>query len=321
MARQWRIEYEGALYHVLSRGNEKRDIFSDEKDRSIFLDTLGQMAYRFEVEVHAYVLMNNHYHLLLKTLRSNLSRSLQWFGATYTRRYNVRHGRSGHLFQGRYKNILVENETYLMNLSCYIHRNPLRAGIVHRLVDYRWSTYSVYAYGKDHPLWLKTSLILSKFPVKDKNRGYRERVQKYSKEEKRILENIRHGMFLGSRLFIERIKANYLKEEVQREIPQQNWAARNRDPEEVLKKGAELLKCDVQQFKSSARVRKSDLEKRDLLIYLLWETGLYRGWEIGRLFGLSYSSVSYRADKFRSQISQDKQRKEQYDKIKSIIKM
>ena len=103
MARQWRIEYEGALYHVLSRGNEKRDIFSDEKDRSIFLDTLGQMAYRFEVEVHAYVLMNNHYHLLLKTLRSNLSGSLQWFGATYTRRYNVRHGRSGHLFQGRIK--------------------------------------------------------------------------------------------------------------------------------------------------------------------------------------------------------------------------
>jgi len=208
-----------------------------------------------------------------------------------------------------------------MNLSCYIHRNPLRAGIVHRLVDYRWSTYRAYAYGKDHPLWLKTSLILSQFPVKDKNKEYRERVQKYSKEEKRVLEDIRHGMFLGSRLFIERIKSNYLKEEVQREIPQQNWAARNRDPEEVLKKGAELLKCEVQQFKSSARVRKSDLEKRDLLIYLLWETGFYRGREIGRLFGLSYSSVSYRADKFRSQISQDKQRKEQYDKFKSIIKI
>ena len=144
---------------------------------------------------------------------------------------------------------------------------------------------------------------------------------KREKEEKRVLEDIRHGIFLGSHAFIERIKSNYLKEDVQREIPQQSWTARNRGTEEVLKKGAGLLKCDVEQFKSSARVRKADLEKRDLLIYLLWDTGLYRGWEIGRLFGLSYSSVSYRAAKFKSQIAQDKQKKQHYENIKSIIKM
>ena len=130
MTRQWRIEYEGCLYHVFSRGNEKRDIVSEEKDYVLFLDTLGQMSNRFDVEVHAYVLMNNHYHILLKTKKANLSKSMQWFGTTYTRRYNLRHSRSGHLFQGRFKNIVVGDEQYLLWLSCYIHRNPFRAGVV-----------------------------------------------------------------------------------------------------------------------------------------------------------------------------------------------
>ena len=104
----------------------------------------------FEIEVYAYVLMNNHYHLLLKTNKPNISKGMQWFGTTYTRRYNVKHKRNGHLFQRRFKNFLVENDEYLMLLSCYIHRNPLRAGIVRRLVDYPWSSYPVYAYGKNH---------------------------------------------------------------------------------------------------------------------------------------------------------------------------
>ena len=107
------------------------------------------MSERFEVEVYAYVLMDNHYHLLLKTNKPNISNSMQWFGTTYTRRYNIRHKRSGHLFQGRFKNFLVENDEYLTLLSCYIHRNPLRAGIVRRLVDYPWSSYPMYM-AKNH---------------------------------------------------------------------------------------------------------------------------------------------------------------------------
>ena len=113
MARPWRIEYEGAFYHVMSRGNERRPIFPDDEDRSSFLSALGEMAARFEVEIFAYVLMDNHYHLLLRTPRSNLSRSMQWLGTTYTRRYNVKHHRSGHLFQGRFKNMLVQDESHL----------------------------------------------------------------------------------------------------------------------------------------------------------------------------------------------------------------
>ena len=141
MARAWRIEFEGALYHVVSRGNERRDIFFNDDDRRLFLDTLGEMARRFEMELFAYVLMNNHYHLLLSTRRANLSRAMQWFGVTYTNRFNAINSRIGHLFQGRFKSMLVQNDAYLMRLSLYIHRNPLRAGIVNRLADYRWSSY------------------------------------------------------------------------------------------------------------------------------------------------------------------------------------
>jgi putative transposase len=121
MARPWRMEYDGAYYHVLSRGNEGRDIFYDDKDRRYFLDALGEMSERFEVEIYAFVLMSSHYHLLLQTKGSNLSRAMQWFGVTYTRRFNNRHFRSGHLFQGRFKSRLVENDAYVVELSCYIH--------------------------------------------------------------------------------------------------------------------------------------------------------------------------------------------------------
>jgi len=167
MARQWRIEYPGALYHILSRGNERRSIFIDSEDRISFLEVIEEMTCRFNVDIYAYVLMNNHYHLLLKTNIGNLSKSMQWFGATYTRRFNVKHKRSGHLFQGRYKSFIIENDIYLLRLSCYIHRNPLRAKMVNRLAGYKWSSYLYYAYGKKHDGWLKTEFILNQFTVND----------------------------------------------------------------------------------------------------------------------------------------------------------
>ena len=110
MARAWRIEYDDALYHVLSRGNEQQDIFRDDQDRTRFLESTGEMSEHFDIDIFAYVLMGKHYyHLLLKTNRSNLSKGMQWLGLAYTRRFNIRHVRSGHLFQGRFKSIIVEN--------------------------------------------------------------------------------------------------------------------------------------------------------------------------------------------------------------------
>ena len=248
MSRPWRIEFEGAYYHIVSRGNERRNIFRDNNDRILFLDILGKTSERFEVEVYAYVLMDNHYHLLLKTNKPNISQSMQWLGTTYTRRYNIAHKRIGHLFQGRFKSFLIENDQYLLRLSCYIHRNPLRAKIVNRLVDYPWSSYPMYAYCKKSPEWLRTAPILSRFDAKDKNKAYREMVQSYSREEKRLWEDFRHGLFLGSEQFIERIKSRYLSEKPDVEIPQKRQVLRDTDPETILKKAAQVLKCNINDF-------------------------------------------------------------------------
>jgi putative transposase len=321
MARQWRIEYEGALYHVLSLGNERSSIFSDDNDRKTFLETLGQMSHRFDVEIHAYVLMDNHYHLLLKTNRPNLSKSMQWFGTTYTRRYNSAHGRSGHLFQGRFKNHIVEDETYLMRLSCYIHRNPLRAGMVHRLVDYPWSSYKTYAYGKKAPWWLKTDMILSLFKGRDKHKVYREHVQGYAKEEGRILEDIRHGLFIGSRTFIERIKKEFLSDDRDHELPQRLALQKDRDVIGILREGARYLECDMDKIRESLRIDSLEKEKRDMLLYLLWESGQYSGKEIGELFGIGYSSVSRRGGIVRDRLEQDRVFKKKYEGLKSIIQI
>ncbi|MBM4056100.1 MAG: transposase [Planctomycetes bacterium] len=321
MSRQWRIEFEGAYYHILSRGNERRDIFADDGDRILFLDILGQMSERFEIEVYAYVLMNNHYHLLLKTNKPNISQGMQWFGTTYTRRYNLKHKRNGHLFQGRFKNFLVQNDKYLILLSCYIHRNPLRAGIIGRLVDYPWSSYPVYAYGKKSPEWLRTTPILSHFDSKDKNKAYREMTQRYSREEKRIWEDFRHGLFLGTQKFVDDIRSKYLSEKPDVEIPRKRHVLRDTNPETILEKAAKVLQCNTNDFLQSARICDADKHNRDLLIFLLWNTGWYNNQEIGNLFGLGYSSISRRVAIMKSKISKDSGILKRLEEIKSLIKV
>ncbi|MFC1896495.1 transposase, partial [Thermodesulfobacteriota bacterium] len=222
MARQLRIEFEGALYHILSRGNDRQNIFLSDDDHNAFLNILEEISDRFDIDIFAYVLMNNHYHLLLRTNMANLSKSMQWLGTAYTRRFNLKYFRSGHLFQGRFKSILVQNEAYLTQLSCYIHRNPLRAGVVNRLADYRLSSYRAYAYRTKHPDWLNKELILSQFKGKEPHKAYREKVQEYSDEETKIWENLRHGSIFGTKLYLDKIKAEYLKKESDPELPQLN---------------------------------------------------------------------------------------------------
>jgi REP-associated tyrosine transposase len=249
MGRAWRIEYEGASYHILSRGNEQKDIFHDDQDRLLFSETLGEMSERFEIDVFAYVLMGHHYQVLLKTNRANLSKSMQWLGVTYTRRFNLRHFRSGHLFQGRFKSIIVQNDAYLMRLSCYIHRNPLRAGIVKRLAGYRWSSYRAYAYGDRAPEWLVTKQIFSQFKGTDKYKAYREKVQSYAKEEKKLLEDLHYGMIIGSKKFVDEIRNTYLPEKLHKEIPQQRDLAKDFDPVVRLKEAAKILDCNLDHFR------------------------------------------------------------------------
>ena len=321
MARAWRIEFESALYHVLSRGNGRKDIFYNDQDRHLFLKTLGEMSERFEVDVFAYALMGNHYHLLIKTNRANLSKCMQWLGVTYTRRFNLRHSRSGHLFQGRFKSIIVQNDSYLLGLSCYIHRNPLRAGVVNRLADYSWSSYRSYAYGRKSPDWLAPNLILSQFKGPDKNKAYREKVQNYAKEEKELWEDLRHGMIIGSKKFVDKIRKTYLPEKKHKEIPQQRAVARSFDPIVKLKEAARLLGCDLSRIKRMPRVPIADRDNRDLLVFSLWKIGTMTNADIGRLFGMTYSSVSHIVTSIRMRMMQDPSLKEKFDHIYSQYKM
>ena len=322
MARAWRIEYEGALYHVLSRGNERQNIVTNDDDRNLFLNTLGEMGERFEIDIFAYVLMDNHYHLLFRTNRANLCRNMQWFGATYTKRFNLRHSRSGHLFQGRYKNMLVQNDAYLLQLSYYIHRNPLRAGMVKRVADYKWSSYRTYAYGKSHQNWLNEDVILLQFTnVKDKHLAYRESMQKYSKEEQRTWEDLRHGIFVGTEKFVKKIKKRYLPDIPHTELPHQKQVTKSVNLDRVVSQAAGILKCDMELCRKSARISKSSTLDRDLLIYTAWQLGVATNQQIGEKFGLTYSSVSQRARVIKEKLHKDKSLVKKYQHFKSLMKI
>lgn len=321
MARQWRIEYEGAFYHVMSRGNEGRCIAADDGDRNVFLSVIGEMSERFEIEVHSWVLMSNHYHLLLKTKRANLSKGMQWFGATYTRRYNIKHKRSGHLFQGRFKSLLVQDEVYLLRLSCYIHRNPLRAKMVQRLGQYEWSSYRAYAYADPKHDWLETNLVLSQVSGVDRHRAYRKKVQGYSGEEQKMSENIHLGIVAGTKKFAKFIKDKYLPVNPAEEIPQQKQRSDDHDILRLLEKASGILDCDIHEFKKAKRINPSDKLKRDILVYLLWKTGAFTNSEIGSHFGLKYSAISRCVSQCSEIYGKNKGFKKGYGKVKSLIKM
>uniref|UniRef100_A0A832EJZ6 Transposase IS200-like domain-containing protein n=1 Tax=Desulfacinum infernum TaxID=35837 RepID=A0A832EJZ6_9BACT len=321
MARPWRIDFEGAYYHILSRGNERREIFYDDTDRGSFLDVLGEMSERFNVEIFAFVLMPNHYHLLLRTLEANLSRAMQWFGVTYTRRFNNRHDRCGHLFQGRFRSLLVENDAYAVQLSLYIHRNPLRAGLVRRLADYKWSSYPVYAYGRKGPPWLRTDLILSHFKGKDPRKAYREKVQAYADEEKRLWESLRHGMILGSEKFVEDIRGRFADVPVNREKPEQKNVLGKLDPAKILALASKVFHWDPGCLEGSRRLYGVDRENRDLVVYFLWRNGAYRNAEIGRIFGMGYSSVSHIARRMKEEITKNPSAAAKYEKLEEQFKM
>jgi REP element-mobilizing transposase RayT len=322
MSRQWRIEYPGAIYHVISRGNNRQGIFKTKVDRNLFLELLKEMTERYGIHVHAYVLMGNHYHLLLKTPDPNLSRAMQWFGTSYTRKFNLNNNASGHLFQGRFKSILVENDAYLLRLSCYIHRNPVRAGIVERLADYPWSSYRYYAYNKKPPAWLTTQAILSQLSGNKGAHGvYRDKVQHYSDETSRVLEDIKHGFILGSQNFVEELKSRFLKDRKDGELPQHNRLYRAFDPKMLIKSASEVLDFNLSSARKSKRISLIEKEKRDMLVYLLWKTGRMTNQEIGEWFGVSYSSISKIVSGFGDRLLAEKGLRRRYNNLNSLIKV
>lgn len=223
MSRPLRIEYPGAFYHIISRGNEKGTIFSDDNDCVRFLEMLDENSVKFHTRIHSYCLMKNHYHLIMETLKGNLCRAMHYLNSVYTSYYNEKHGRVGHLLQGRYKSILVQAEEYLNHLSRYIHLNPVRAKVVEHPVDYPWSSYKYFISGNDEQGFIIKDFILRMFDdgMEDSVREYREFVEGNMDKEKVIIkDNIIGGVILGTESFIERIKKKYIAGKEDREIPQ-----------------------------------------------------------------------------------------------------
>jgi putative transposase len=163
MARPLRLEFAGALYHVTSRGDGREDIYLSDEDRLVWLETFAAVCSRFNWVCHAYCLMSNHYHLMVETPDANLSIGMRQLNGVYTQRFNRSHRRVGHVFQGRFKAILVDKESYLLELSRYVVLNPLRAKMVRKLESYPWSSYLATCGEVSAPAWLHVDAMLSLF--------------------------------------------------------------------------------------------------------------------------------------------------------------
>ncbi len=163
MARPLRIEFSAAFYHVTSRGDRREAIFEDDEDRRSFLQTLAEVVGRFNWVCHAYCLMDNHYHLVIETPEANLSKGMRHLNGVYTQANNRRHDRSGHLFQGRFKGILVDQDNYLLELTRYVVLNPVRARMVELPGDWPWSSYGAMVGDTAPPEWLATDGLLAQF--------------------------------------------------------------------------------------------------------------------------------------------------------------
>lgn len=228
MARPLRIQYPGAVYHVMSQGNAREPIFFLSGDQTLFLKTLALSIKRFNLILHGYCLMDNHYHLLLETPDGNLSEGMRQINGLYTQSFNRAHNRVGHIFRGRYKAILIEKENYLLALCRYIVLNPVRAGVVRNPADYEWSNYRDTAgMNTKPPGFLFVDWILGQFGHERKSaqRGYRAFVSAF--DGKNPLAEVKEQSVLGSDAFVSRFVDRLWEKEEIKEIPRrQRYAGR-----------------------------------------------------------------------------------------------
>lgn len=221
MARPLRIEYAGALYHVTSRGNRQMNIYENDGDRVLFVEVLISVVAQFKWNCHAYCLMSNHYHLLIETPEGNLCSGMRQLNQVYTQRYNRAHRSVGHMFQGRFKAILVEKESHLLEVCRYVVLNPIRAGMVAHPRQWRWSSYQPTAGLRKSPAWLRTQWVLAQFGkrLKSAQRAYRQFVREGIGEES-ALHGLRGGFILGSEVFVAQCMSYLESDRSIGEIPQ-----------------------------------------------------------------------------------------------------
>ncbi|MEA3489651.1 MAG: transposase [Candidatus Omnitrophota bacterium] len=257
MARPLRIEYAGAFYHITSRGNEKGNIFKVDRDKEKFLFYLESAYKRFNIKVHAYCLMTNHYHLIVETPLANLSKCMQFLNSSYTTYYNIKRERTGHLFQGRYKAILVDKDSYMEELSRYTHLNPVRAKMVKSPEEYKWSSYIYYIEKRDKPEFLDTDFTLNFFSGSKKI--YKEFVKAgITGKVRNVFEEIKAGFILGDTDFVDEIKKNYLPEPKKTE-----------DLPELRKLGKMYISLETILKVLDENYQRDNKERKNLAVYYL----------------------------------------------------
>jgi len=317
MARALRIEYPGAVYHITARGNEKKNIFVDEKDYIKLLNIFKESQIKYFIKIYAYVLMQNHYHLLFETPKANLIKVMHYIQSKYSIYFNRRHNRVGHLFQGRYKALLVDKDNYLLELVRYIHLNPIRAGRVVKPEQYRWSSYKEYL-GCQKLVNIKD--ILKIFG------GNRERFKRFTydginKKWEDINCNVYGQVIFGTKQFTDTIKKRIKKAgklNIDKEI-----SFRRKMKKRVSKE--KIIDLVIKHFK----IRKEKLfnkkdrwnEPRKICIYLIKKFTDMPIKLIGNLFGgVQYSAVSHIAKKVELRRNKDKELDNIIRKIESKIK-
>jgi putative transposase len=279
MARPLRIEFPGAIYHVTSRGDRREAIFDDDVDRNVFLTTLGQALTRFDAVVLAYCLMDNHYHLVIHTRLANLSKLMQHINGVYTQAYNRRHMKVGHLFQGRFKGILVDEHAYLLEVCRYVDLNPVRARMMRDPGRWPWSSYRAHTGLAMSLPWLDTNAVHGYLLGRDvrttaDRRKASVRYATLVAEGKGIKlweEGLAQQIFLGGADFIARMQALMAADTINaKDIPRQQRRAPTKSIEQYLQQGS----------------------SRDFAIRDAVNIGQHSMTDVARIVGLSVSRVS-----------------------------
>jgi len=329
MTRPLRIHYPGAWYHVTCRGNERALIYKDDKDRERFLSALKESGEAFHVELHCYTLMSNHFHLLLKTPEANLSRFMHRFNTAYTTYYNLRHHRSGHLYQGRYKALLVEADEYLLELSRYIHLNPVRVGAhqsssveekARSVKNYVWSSLPGYINEKKRDHYIHYEEVLGYMGGdnrKGQDRYYEFVVKGLTGKREDPCKGAKAGAILGTERFIEWVKEQFLdvKEWPSKDFPHMKTLQKTIPVAEIAKIVAQEYGLKPQEI---VKARSLWREARQVLLEMSYRVHLRKKslYELGQdLGGISGDAVAHAHERIQKKIQKDKQLSERIDTI------
>jgi len=270
MARPLRIEFAGALYHVTSRGDRQENIYESDTDRENFLLVLEEVCKQYNWSVHSYCLMSNHYHLLVETPDGNLSKGMRQLNGVFTQKYNRNNNKVGHVFQGRFKGILVDGDAYLMELVRYIVLNPVRAQMVRSARDWKWSSFRATIGVVLCPEWLDREWLLSSFAKRQSVAIDKfKRFVAEGKNQPSPWDNLKNQIFLGDEQFVERMLDHVKKDKRLSEIPKAQ------------------RRVKVKSIEDYAR----DCDSRNLAIVSAYRSGAFTLAEIGEYFGLHYSTV------------------------------